>query len=77
MSYAQTITAATGVTDPADVAEIEDSMRNDIFHSTLDWQTKAVLMKGAREAWALIQYMRSPAGMTEIERLNAEMMGAE
>lgn len=60
MSYAQTITEATGVTDPADVAEIEDSMRNDIFHSTLDWQTKAQLKRGAREAWEIVQIMRDP-----------------
>ena len=61
--YAKTISEATGVTDPEDLADIEDSMRNDIFHSTLDWQTKAQLMRGAREAWELVQIMRDPVAL--------------
>ncbi len=59
--YAKSISEATGVTDAADLADIEDSMRNDIFHSTLDWQTKAQFNRGAREAWELVQIMRDPA----------------
>lgn len=50
MSYAQTISQATGRTDPEELAEIEDCMRNDIFHSTLDWQTRDQLSDAAREA---------------------------
>jgi hypothetical protein len=61
--YQKLISEATGVTDPEDLAEIEDCMRNDIFHSTLDWQTRAQLMKGAREAWQVVQLMRDPAAM--------------
>ena len=34
--YAKTISEATGVTDAEDLAEIEDVMRHEIFHSTLD-----------------------------------------
>jgi hypothetical protein len=70
--YALSISKATGVTDPETLAEIEDTMRHDIFHSTLDWQPPAMFAKGARDAWELVQYMRSPAGKT----LVAEMMDA-
>jgi hypothetical protein len=37
---------------------IEEIMRADIFHSTLDWQTKAQFNHGAREAAALLQTYR-------------------
>lgn len=33
-----------------DVARIENIMREDIFHSTLDWQTREQLADAAREA---------------------------
>ena len=58
--YHQVINEATGVTDHNDLEAIEDSMRHDIFHSTLDWQTRAVLKRGAREAWEIVQIMRDP-----------------
>lgn len=58
--YSQTISEATGITDAADLEEIEDVMRHDIFHSTLDWQTKAQLKKAAREGWEIVQIMRDP-----------------
>lgn len=61
--YAKIINEATGVSDPGDLAAIEDSMRHDIFHSTLDWQTRAQLMRGAREAWELVQLMRDPIAL--------------
>ena len=32
---------------------VEDSMRHDVFHSTLDWQTRAQLEKGALQAFRL------------------------
>jgi hypothetical protein len=58
--YAKTISEATGVTDAEDLADIEDCMRHDIFHSTLDWQTRAQLARGAREAWEVVQLLRDP-----------------
>ena len=33
--------------------KVEDIMRNDIFHSTLDWQTKEQFVKGVKEAYEL------------------------
>jgi hypothetical protein len=37
-----------------DVAMIEHIMRGDIFHSTLDWQTRHQLVDGARAAHSLL-----------------------
>ncbi len=48
--YRSLITEATGVTDPAMLARIEDYMRNVIFHSTLDWQSRRQLFSAARTA---------------------------
>ncbi len=63
--------------DPNDAAEIEYLMRDVIFHSTLDWQTKRQFNKGAREAKELLDYMRSPDGMAEIEKAEREMLGED
>lgn len=48
--YHQIITEATGETNPQRLAAIEESMRQDVFHSTLDWQAKDHLRWGAMEA---------------------------
>lgn len=37
-----------------DIAMIENIMRSDIFHSTLDWQSRGQLVAGAKEAHALL-----------------------
>lgn len=64
--YAVLIAKATGITNADDLVDIEDSMRNDIFHSTLDWQPPAVFAKGARDAWEIVQIMRDPAQVAAI-----------
>lgn len=56
--YHTTISDATKVTDLADLEEIEDCMRQDIFHSTLDWQTHEQLQAAAVEAWLIIRTER-------------------
>jgi hypothetical protein len=53
--YAAMIAAAIGTTDPKTIAEVEDTMRNCIFHSTLDWQTKEQFVQGAREAYGIVR----------------------
>lgn len=63
--YAASISKYTGVTDPEDLADIEDSMRNDIFHSTLDWQSPEVFADGARQAWELVQLFRDPVALAK------------
>lgn len=59
--YEQQIIKATGCTVD-DVAEVEDTMRHVIFHSTLDWQTRRQFNKVAREAWAVVQALRAEKG---------------
>jgi hypothetical protein len=39
---------------PDDAGMIEHIMRDDIFHSTLDWQTRPQLRRAAREAVKLL-----------------------
>jgi hypothetical protein len=69
MNYYQTlIIEATGCPE-TDAQEVENYMRDTIFHSTLDWQSKAQLNKGARQAWTDIQYMRSPEGIAYMKEL--------
>lgn len=55
--YHTIITAATGITDTAMLKRIEDCMRQDIFHSTLDWQSARQLRVGARTAVDLLDAM--------------------
>lgn len=52
--YEVLIQEATGVTELDHIERIEDTMRNVIFHSTLDWQTQEQLEQGAREALQII-----------------------
>ena len=53
-NYRELIKRATGCTD-TEAAQIEDVMRHDIFHSTLDWQTREELEEAARAAFNLIR----------------------
>lgn len=48
--YSRLISEATGCTDGENLRAIEDIMRHDIFHSTLDWQTLEQLADGAKQA---------------------------
>lgn len=48
--YARSISKYTGYTDPKVLAQIEEVMRQDVFHSTLDWQTSAQFKEGAKIA---------------------------
>tara|TARA_Y100000034_G_C6597791_1_gene259949 strand:- start:343 stop:531 length:189 start_codon:yes stop_codon:yes gene_type:complete len=51
--YRDTLMEVTGITNADDLAAIEDIMRHDIFHSTLDWQTRDQILKAAKEAHKL------------------------
>jgi hypothetical protein len=42
----------------ADAAMIEDIMRNEVFHSTLDWQMPAQFRQGARRAAKILEQNR-------------------
>lgn len=56
--YLRLIIEATGV-GMRDAGYVEGIMREDIFHSTLDWQSQAQLVRGAREAVELLKAYRS------------------
>jgi hypothetical protein len=62
--YRELIIAATGCTTE-EAAEIEDVMRNIVFHSTLDWQTSEEFVNGARLAQSVVRHMRSQGGTAE------------
>lgn len=53
------IQRATSAPD-CDLPMIENIMREDIFHSTLDWQTRNQIIRAAREAFALLESNRDP-----------------
>ena len=57
-TYRDTIAKAVPGRSEADYAEIEEIMRKDIFHSTLDWQTEEQLMDAAREAAEMMAALR-------------------
>ena len=38
---------------------VEGVMREDVFHSTLDWQTREQFRQGAQQAWRLFQENRA------------------
>jgi hypothetical protein len=51
------IQRATGA-PVSDLALVENIMRDDIFHSTLDWQTREQLTDAARQAFAMLKANR-------------------
>ena len=61
--YQDLITKATGV-NAKDAGYVENIMREDIFHSTLDWQTRAQFVRGAREAVELLKAYRADPEMS-------------
>lgn len=48
-------------------------MRNDIFHSTLDWMSRRQFNKGAREAHELYLYINSDEGKECIKEIEDQM----
>ena len=57
--YHRTISEAIQVEDIAVLIQVEDIMRNDIFHSTLDWIGREQFMQGAREAYELRDFINN------------------
>ncbi|KKW20986.1 MAG: hypothetical protein UY62_C0036G0008 [Parcubacteria group bacterium GW2011_GWF2_50_9] len=62
--YQQAIVEATAA-NGKDAGYIEDIMRNDIFHSTLDWQSRAQLVRGAREAVKMLKIYRADPSLAK------------
>jgi uncharacterized protein with von Willebrand factor type A (vWA) domain len=58
--------------------KVERIMRDDIFHSTLDWQSEAELRRGARKAYKMYQENRADYDeMFDTFRAAAEQFFAE
>lgn len=77
--YAATIAEAIGTTDRATLAEVEDTMRHVIFHSTLDWQSAEEFKQGAREAFGLVKLKRRGGSvfMLPDDREIARLLGVQ
>ena len=71
--YSELIIKATGCQE-SDAAEVEEYMRETIFHSNLDWQTRKQLEKAAKTAYSDILFMRSPEGQEYIKQIEEEML---
>jgi len=76
--YQRDIMDQLGCSD-ADAAMVENIMRNEVFHSTLDWQSAEQLQRGAREAWAILEANREvfESYRRDVQRVFAEMKGQE
>lgn len=55
--YQELISEAIGVSDLKVIDEVEDLMRNVIFHSALNWQRREQLVQGAIEAKQVLDLM--------------------
>jgi hypothetical protein len=75
--YEQDIAKVTGC-NPEDAVMIEYIMREEIFHSTLDWQTAAQFNRAARRAASMLAADREVyeeifrSGREAFRRLHAE-----
>ena len=56
--YQEIIKQATKCPD-TDLPALENIMRDEIFHSTLDWQTKAQLVKAAKQAVKILEGIKA------------------
>lgn len=59
--YNKSVAEALPEADPADYAEIEDIMREDILHSTLDWVPTGLFRDTARLAYEVLLATRAQA----------------
>lgn len=67
-AYEQIISEATGRTERHELERLEDCVRNDIFHSTLNHLHKARLKAGAREAARMLVIMGELAPINATEQ---------
>lgn len=66
--YKELITKLTGCKE-SEASEVEDIMRNDILHSTLDWVPLEQFRDAAKEAYEMLLYMNSDEGQQYINEL--------
>lgn len=63
MSFYQALIIKTTGVSEKDARYVEDIMREDIFHSTLDWQSRAQFLRGAQEAVEMLKAYRADPGL--------------
>ena len=68
--YRASIKQAVPEADITDLAEIEEIMRNDILHSTLDWVTPTQFDETARLAYEVLLASRTRYAGSKPARLN-------
>ena len=61
--YRSLIIAATGINEK-EAGYVEEIMRDDIFHSTLDWQSRAQFVWGAKEAVEMLKVYRADPALS-------------
>jgi hypothetical protein len=72
--YSKFITEATGEKNPLRLIAIEESMRNDVFHSTLDWQSAHQLRQGAIQAVAILAAIQTHYELDAYKEKNARLL---
>jgi hypothetical protein len=70
--YQKQIIEATKCTEQ-EVVEVEDIMRNEVVHSTLDWLTKRQFNKAAKDAYEVYKYLNSEQGKKYVAEYMAEL----
>lgn len=58
--YTKRIGAVTGLTDPKIFEDVENVMRDAIFHSTLDWVPPKQFDAAAKQAYGIVRLTRRP-----------------
>ncbi len=74
MSFYEELIISATKCKPEDAEEIEDYMRDIIFHGTLDWQDKFMLETAANQAHGDILFMRSPKGIAYCKQLEESIL---
>ena len=65
MSFYQDLIIKTTGVNARDAGYVEDIMREDIFHSTLDWQSRRQFVLGAREAVKMLNIYRADPALSK------------
>lgn len=75
--YTDLIKKATAAPD-ADLPAIETLMRDEVFHSTLDWQSASQFKRGAKKAYRILRMDREAPRLTraQVNAHAAETRGA-
>lgn len=74
MRFIETLIQEATKCNKDEIFKIEMFMRDSIFKSTLDWQTKAQLIKAAKEAKECLDFMNTADGKIYLSDLRSQIM---